>query len=212
MADSKNINVGCSWIFPYESKTARTSSFEATPDKKQPKSQNFMFNYLMKEHLSSTIHVTPIWLLSYYIHGYGSILLDLQKNTYQTSTPWKLDKWIPRHLEYHFATFHRGKFITMTMESWKWKMAVSERELLLEIHPSFTEQNDYGRERVPVVYSISHFFTKHPKKNTLKKKTKKNEFVSRCPMILAVSRCPGGIGIPFLFAIFCQKNTADRGT
>lgn len=50
------------------------------------------------------------------------------------------------------------------------------------------------------------------KKNTLKKKTKKNEFVSRCPMILAVSRCPGGIGIPFLFAIFCQKNTADRGT
>lgn len=57
MADSKNINVGCSWILPYESKTARTSSFEATPDKKQPKSQNFMFNYLMKEDLSSTIHV-----------------------------------------------------------------------------------------------------------------------------------------------------------
>ena len=47
------------------------------------------------------------------------------------------------------------------------------------------------------VYSISHFFTKHQKKNALENPPKKQ--------IFAVSRCPGGIGIPFLFAIFFQK-------
>ena len=100
--------------------------------------------------------------------------------------------------------FTGGKFITMTMESWKWKMAVSERELLLEIHPSFTEQNDYGRERVPVVYSISHFFTKHQKKKPLKTPPKKRCLL--CPGVLAVS------GYLSFSPFFFKKNTADRGT